>query len=222
MTTSYALSERALPTVVFTVRGNEIGASGPDEDVAIAKQLFGELLMVLRSGHAVTPDSVERAVSLLRTNNAVTPSQLLTAGILSNRGRSIRPKTLGQKEYVDAIDKHTVVFGIGPAGTGKTYLAVAKAVPGAAEQDGQSHHPYPSCRRSWRAIGILAWHVEREDRSVPAPAVRRVARHDRPGLNPAAHDEWHYRSRAVGLYARAHSTMLSSSLMRHKTRRRSR
>ena len=120
--------ERALPTVVFTVRGNEIGASGPDEDVAIAKQLFGELLMVLRSGHAVTPDSVERAVSLLRTNNAVTPSQLLTAGILSNRGRSIRPKTLGQKEYVDAIDKHTVVFGIGPAGTGKTYLAVAKAV----------------------------------------------------------------------------------------------
>jgi phosphate starvation-inducible PhoH-like protein len=65
---------------------------------------------------------------MLRTNNKVTPSQLLTAGILSNRGRSIRPKTLGQKEYVDAIDKHTVVFGIGPAGTGKTYLAVAKAV----------------------------------------------------------------------------------------------
>ncbi|MEI2728211.1 MAG: PhoH family protein [Candidatus Nanopelagicales bacterium] len=94
----------------------------------VAKQLFGELLMVLRSGHAVTADSVERSISMLRTNNKVTPSQLLTAGILSNRGRSIRPKTLGQKEYVDAIDKHTVVFGIGPAGTGKTYLAVAKAV----------------------------------------------------------------------------------------------
>ena len=120
--------ELALPTVNFTVRGNEISAAGPDEDVAVAKQLFGELLMVLRSGHAVTADSVERSVSMLRTNNKVSPSQLLTAGILSNRGRSIRPKTLGQKEYVDAIDKHTVVFGIGPAGTGKTYLAVAKAV----------------------------------------------------------------------------------------------
>ena len=120
--------EQALPSVVFTVRGNEINATGPAEDVAVAKQLFGELLMVLRSGHAVTADSVERSISMLRTNNKVTPSQLLTAGILSNRGRSIRPKTLGQKEYVDAIDKHTVVFGIGPAGTGKTYLAVAKAV----------------------------------------------------------------------------------------------
>jgi phosphate starvation-inducible PhoH-like protein len=76
----------------------------------------------------VTADSVERSVALLRGNNAVTPSQLMTAGILSNRGRSIRPKTLGQKHYVDAIDKHTVVFGIGPAGTGKTYLAVAKAL----------------------------------------------------------------------------------------------
>ena len=120
--------EQALPSVVFTVRGNEISATGPDDDVDIARQLFAELLMVLRSGHAVTADSVERSIALLRSNHEVTPSQLLTAGILSNRGRSIRPKTLGQKEYVDAIDKHTVVFGIGPAGTGKTYLAVAKAV----------------------------------------------------------------------------------------------
>ena len=120
--------ETALPAVVFTVRGNEIHAVGPVDDVDVAKQLFAELLMVLRSGHSVTADSVERSISLLRVNHSVTPSQLLTAGILSSRGRSIRPKTLGQKEYVDAIDKHTVVFGIGPAGTGKTYLAVAKAV----------------------------------------------------------------------------------------------
>jgi phosphate starvation-inducible PhoH-like protein len=120
--------EHAISEVAFTVRGNEIALTGPIEDVAIAEQLFNELLMVLRSGHAVTPDAVERSVALLRSNNAVTPSQLLTAGILSSRGRSIRPKTLGQKEYVDAIDKNTIVFGIGPAGTGKTYLAVAKAV----------------------------------------------------------------------------------------------
>lgn len=53
---------------------------------------------------------------------------MLTQNILSSRGRTIRPKTLNQKRYVDAIDKHTIVFGIGPAGTGKTYLAMAKAV----------------------------------------------------------------------------------------------
>jgi len=56
------------------------------------------------------------------------PADVLTHNILSSRGKTIRPKTLNQKRYVDAIDKHTVVFGIGPAGTGKTYLAVAKAV----------------------------------------------------------------------------------------------
>lgn len=120
--------EAALPDVELQVRGNEITAIGPAAEVALTKQLFGELLMVLRSGHSVTPDAVERSIALLKSDADVTPSQLLTAGILSNRGRSIRPKTLNQKHYVDAIDKHTVVFGIGPAGTGKTYLAVAKAV----------------------------------------------------------------------------------------------
>lgn len=120
--------ETALPRVVFTVRGNKISATGPFDDVDVAKQLFAELLMVLRSGHAVSADSVARSIALLQSNHSVAPSQLLTAGILSSRGRSIRPKTIGQKEYVDSIDKNTIVFGIGPAGTGKTYLAVAKAV----------------------------------------------------------------------------------------------
>ncbi len=58
----------------------------------------------------------------------VRPADVLTQGILSARGRTIRPKTLNQKHYADAIDKHTIVFAIGPAGTGKTYLAMAKAV----------------------------------------------------------------------------------------------
>ena len=65
---------------------------------------------------------------MLRGQTQERPAEVLTANILSNRGRTIRPKTLGQKQYVDAIDTNTVVFGIGPAGTGKTYLAMAKAV----------------------------------------------------------------------------------------------
>jgi phosphate starvation-inducible PhoH-like protein len=79
---------------------------------------------------------VERSIAMLKSaavdpshpEASENPSQVLTANILSNRGRTIRPKTLNQKRYVDAIDRHTVVFGIGPAGTGKTYLAMAKAV----------------------------------------------------------------------------------------------
>jgi phosphate starvation-inducible PhoH-like protein len=65
---------------------------------------------------------------MLRQQTTERPADVLTLNILSNRGRTIRPKTLNQKRYVDAIDEHTIVFGIGPAGTGKTYLAMAKAV----------------------------------------------------------------------------------------------
>ena len=84
---------------------------------------------MVRTGQGLTADSVERSIAMLkRRDRAERPADVLTHNILSNRGRTIRPKTLNQKRYVDAIDKHTIVFGIGPAGTGKTYLAMAKAV----------------------------------------------------------------------------------------------
>jgi phosphate starvation-inducible PhoH-like protein len=82
--------------------------------------------IMLRTGQGLTSEAVDRAITMLRDN--VRPADVLAANILSNRGRTIRAKTLNQKKYVDAIDQNTVVFGIGPAGTGKTYLAVAKAV----------------------------------------------------------------------------------------------
>lgn len=126
--------EREFETVEIHVRGNQITLKGPKSDTAVLEQLLDELLMVLRSGHSVTPDSIGRSVGLIRSGETVSPSDLLMAGILSSRGKSIRPKTLNQKEYVDAIDKNTVVFGIGPAGTGKTYLAVAKAVQALQEK----------------------------------------------------------------------------------------
>ena len=107
-------------------RGNEITVSGTPEDVGIVDTLIGEMLAVLRTGQALTAESVERSITLLRSGTR--PTEVLTANILSNRGRTIRAKTLNQKRYVDAIDNNTIVFGIGPAGTGKTYLAVAKAV----------------------------------------------------------------------------------------------
>jgi phosphate starvation-inducible PhoH-like protein len=102
--------------------------SGPHGEVALVERLFDELLAVLASGQTLSPDAVERAVGMLRQQTTERPADVLTLNILSSRGRTIRPKTLNQKRYVDAIDEHTIVFGIGPAGTGKTYLAMAKAV----------------------------------------------------------------------------------------------
>jgi phosphate starvation-inducible PhoH-like protein len=120
--------ERDFPDVDVLVRGNEIHLSGHVTEIGLAEQVIAEMLSILRTGQGLTPDAVERSVAMLRTDRSVSPSQLLTANILSTRGKAIRAKTLNQKRYVDAIDGHTVVFGIGPAGTGKTYLAVAKAV----------------------------------------------------------------------------------------------
>jgi phosphate starvation-inducible PhoH-like protein len=110
------------------VRGNEITITGKPADNAIAIRLFEELLELIKSGQNLTPDAVARAHGILTADTGERPAEVLSLNILSRRGKNIRPKTLNQKRYVDAIDQHTVVFGIGPAGTGKTYLAVAKAV----------------------------------------------------------------------------------------------
>jgi phosphate starvation-inducible protein PhoH and related proteins len=110
------------------VRGNEITVTGPDAETALVARLFGELTKLVSSGTELSVDVVEQTVSMLRNRPAARPDEVLTLDILSARGRTIRPKTLNQKRYVDAIDSHTIVFAIGPAGTGKTYLAMAKAV----------------------------------------------------------------------------------------------
>ena len=119
--------EEALASDVH-VRGNEITISGDPADNALAVRLFEELLELVAAGQTLTADSVRHSLGMLQAGEAERPAEVLSLNILSRRGRTIRPKTLNQKRYVDAIDRHTIVFGIGPAGTGKTYLAVAKAM----------------------------------------------------------------------------------------------
>jgi phosphate starvation-inducible PhoH-like protein len=109
------------------VRGNEITLTGLPEEVAVGARLFEELLALIDHGEVLSADTVRRSLMMLRQTDE-RPAEVLSLNILSSRGRTIRPKTLNQKRYVDAIDAHTIVFGIGPAGTGKTYLAMAKAV----------------------------------------------------------------------------------------------
>jgi phosphate starvation-inducible protein PhoH and related proteins len=128
--------EKAFPGLDIHARGNEVTATGDRAGIRLVRRLFDEMMLVLRTGQPLTEDSVERSIDMLRKaeqdptspEGSTSPSSVFTANILSNRGRSIRPKTLNQQTYVDAIDRHTIVFGIGPAGTGKTYLAMAKAV----------------------------------------------------------------------------------------------
>jgi phosphate starvation-inducible PhoH-like protein len=120
--------EAAFPSVNITVRGNEITLRGPHDDCAKLENLFNELMVVIRSGNIVNVDAVSRAIEMLEHKPADHPAEVMSLNIVSNRGRTIRPKTANQKRYVDAIEDHTITFGIGPAGTGKTYLAMAMAV----------------------------------------------------------------------------------------------
>jgi phosphate starvation-inducible PhoH-like protein len=121
------LIEAAFESTVF-VRGNEITITGEQADAERVARLFEELITLLERGDALTADTVGRSIDIIQGDGTARPSVVFGDSVLTSRGRSIKPKTLGQKKYVDAIRKNTVVFGIGPAGTGKTYLAMAVAV----------------------------------------------------------------------------------------------
>ena len=109
-------------------RGNVVTVTGPDYEVARAAKILDELEAIARRGHAVSTDTVKHTMDMVAVEAPQSVSAALAADIVKRRGKAIRPKTVGQSEYVQAIDDNTVVFGIGPAGSGKTYLAVAKAV----------------------------------------------------------------------------------------------
>jgi phosphate starvation-inducible PhoH-like protein len=120
--------ESAFPLLAITVRGNEIFVKGDLEQSSKFEGLIAELLVILRSGQQLTPDSVRQSLAMVSRVPADHPAEVLSLNILSNRGKTIRPKTANQKRYVEAITENTITFGLGPAGTGKTYLAMAKAI----------------------------------------------------------------------------------------------
>jgi phosphate starvation-inducible protein PhoH and related proteins len=119
------------------VRGNEITINGPEREAEQLARLFEELLALLEKGHQLSDSSVGQTIELIKGDidetggggtASMRPSEVLGDTLLTARGTSVAPKTVGQKRFVDAMRSSTVTFAIGPAGTGKTYLAVATAV----------------------------------------------------------------------------------------------
>lgn len=120
--------ESSFPDIVITVRGNEFAFKGDSAQIEKCELLIKELLVLIRAGQTLSVDTIHKAIAMIRAVPANYPAEVLSLNILSNRGKSIRPKTANQKSYVEAIDQNTITFGVGPAGTGKTYLAMAKAI----------------------------------------------------------------------------------------------
>jgi phosphate starvation-inducible PhoH-like protein len=123
--------EAAFPVHIL-VRGNEITVSGDAEDAERVARLFEELVVLLEKGHVLDREGVGRSIEMLKADQS--PTQVLDTEVVRGR-KSVRPKTAGQKRYVDAVRDNTVTFAIGPAGTGKSYLAVALAVQALQAKD---------------------------------------------------------------------------------------
>ena len=113
----------------FVSRGNWLNVSGEEEDVRRAVALVNELTALYRRGGVVTPHEVRYGVSLARSGHLAELQDLFGETVLvTSKGREVRPKTLGQRQYLAELRRNAITFGIGPAGTGKTYLAVVMAV----------------------------------------------------------------------------------------------
>ena len=120
--------EREFPGLRIQNRGNSYMLDGTAEQIQSAERILRELADLVAQG--VVPDerSVVESARILEQTPTEAPSKVLGTGAINTPGKTVRAKTIGQKQYLEAIDQHTITFGIGPAGTGKTYLAVAKAV----------------------------------------------------------------------------------------------
>ena len=162
----------------LTVRGDRIVIEGNAVEVQQLTALFADLFKTVEEGQAPDTDSVRRSVELLRQAEFA-PTALRDDVLLTYRGRAIRPKTAGQKHYVDAIRDNTVTFAIGPAGTGKTYLAMAMAVAALEAQGSRPHRAVAARRGGRREPRLSAGHPLREGGSLHPTALRCAVLHVR-------------------------------------------
>ncbi len=170
----------------ISLRGNTLTLDGEVVRVAEARAVVDELVELVEGGHAIGPDTVGAVAAAL--DQAADIRDIFEDVVWRHRGKKIAPKTVTQKRYVDAIRASTVTFGIGPAGTGKTYLAIALAVAALSEkQVGRLILTRPAVEAGER-LGFLPGRHAGEGRSLHAPALRRPLRHD--GSRPADRLSW--------------------------------
>lgn len=120
--------EAEIPGLVIQNRGNIFNLTGDDNQLELAVEVFNQLSEMIKQGLSPDPQAVAETIRIIQDQKAQPAFEILTANTISTPSKTVRAKTAGQKNYLDAIDENTITFGIGPAGTGKTYLAVAKAV----------------------------------------------------------------------------------------------
>ncbi len=125
--------ERKYNVGIF-ILGDDVEVSGKGKNVKEVTELIKELVMQVNMGQTINREKVSDSIKIIETSTDIKPHQVFSDSILVNSGKKIKPRTEGQKKYIDSIKQNTIVFGIGPAGTGKTYLALATAVE-ALKQD---------------------------------------------------------------------------------------
>lgn len=119
--------ENSLDVEIFSL-GNEITVSGDKKNVDLTCDLISELILQINEGHNLTQESISYTIESIKAGDKTLPHKFVSDVIMVGRGKIVKPKTTGQKKYVDAIRENTIIFAIGPAGTGKTYLAMAMAI----------------------------------------------------------------------------------------------
>ena len=189
------------------LRGNQLTLEGDDEHGRRGARRHRRARRAGRGRPRDRPGHRRRGARRARAGRR-TSASVFDDVVWRHRGKKIAPKTVTQKQYVDAIRKCTVTFGIGPAGTGKTYLAMALAVAALSERAGRPHHPHAPRGRGRRAARLPARRHAREGRPVPAAALRRALRHARPRPARRLHGARHDRGRAARVHARPHAQRL--------------
>ena len=188
------------------LRGNVITLDGEAEAVAAAAVVVRELSDLIEQGHEIAEGTIAAVTDALDQHES--PAEVLEDVVWRHRSTRVAPKTVNQKRYVDSIRRNTITFGIGPAGTGKTFLAVAMAAAALSRREVNRIILTRPAVEAGERLGFLPGDLMAKIDPVPAAAVRRAARHDRPreGRHPprAQRD----RGGAAGLHARAHAQRL--------------
>ena len=160
------------------LRGNVLTLDGDSGDVEQAATIVDELVELIEQGHDVAPGTIEAVTGALDADES--PAEILDDVVWRHRNTKVAPKTLNQKRYVDSIRRHTITFGIGPAGTGKTFLAVAMAAAALTERKVQRIILTRPAVEAGERLGFLPGRHPGQGRPLPAAALRRPLRHDRP------------------------------------------